>query len=89
MERTITITDEAGMHARPASKFSKKAAEFDNDITIAYNGKEVNLKSVMGLMSLGIPQNGKVTLKVEGDDAEEVLDVLEKTLVELELTDEK
>ncbi len=89
MERTVTITDEAGMHARPASKFSKKAAEFDNDITIAYNGKEANLKSIMGLMSLGIPQNGEATLKVEGKNAEEVLDVLEDTLVELGLTDKK
>ncbi len=87
MKRTVTITDEAGMHARPASQLSKKAGTYENTIQISYQDNEANLKSVMGVMSLGIPQNAEVTLEADGDDAEEVLDTLVETMKELGLTE--
>ncbi len=87
MKRTVTITDEAGMHARPASKVAAKAGEYDNEITLSYQGRSVNLKSVMALMSLGIPQGGEVTVSVDGDDAEDVLNAIIDTLAEQGLID--
>ncbi|MFW5913776.1 MAG: phosphocarrier protein HPr [Bacillota bacterium] len=86
MEKTITITDEAGMHARPASKLAQEAAKYDEDIKLTYNGKTVDLKSIMGVMSLGVPQHAEVTIAVTGDDEENTLNALIKAMDELDLT---
>jgi len=87
MEKTLTITDEAGMHARPAAQIAKKAATFDHEITMTHKGESVNMKSVMGVMSLGIPKDGEVTLSVAGDDAESVLETLVNEMAKLNLID--
>ena len=57
LEKTFVITDAAGIHARPANALVRVASQFKSDIKIAYNGKDVNLKSILGVMSLGIGQN--------------------------------
>ncbi|WP_138418392.1 phosphocarrier protein HPr [Aquibacillus sediminis] len=76
VEKTVTITDETGVHARPATVLVNKAGSFSSDITVDYNGKSVNLKSIMGVMSLGIPKDAEITIKAEGDDEQEALDAL-------------
>lgn len=86
VEKTIKITDEAGMHARPASKLSQEAAKYEEDIKLTYNGKTVDLKSIMGVMSLGVPQHAEVTIAVTGDDEENTLNALVKAMDELDLT---
>ena len=43
------------------------ASKFGSDINLEYNGKSVNLKSIMGVMSLGVGQNADVTITAEGD----------------------
>jgi phosphocarrier protein len=85
VEKKVTIKDEAGMHARPSSKLSQEAAKHDEDIKLTYNGKTVNLKSIMGIMSLGVPQGAEITITVSGDDEEATLDVLVKALHDLDL----
>ena len=87
MKKTLTIIDEAGMHARPASKLVQTAAKHDADITISYKGKTVDLKSVMGVMSLGVPQNGEVTIETDGEAAGDILKKLEEKMRELALID--
>ncbi|WP_143521945.1 HPr family phosphocarrier protein, partial [Pseudomonas sp. 2995-3] len=47
---------------------------------LEYNGKSVNLKSIMGVMSLGIPQGGEVKVKTEGPDAEEALQGIDEVM---------
>jgi len=86
-ERTVKITDEAGMHARPASKLAQAAANYDNTINLTFKGKTVDMKSIMGVMSLGVPQDAEVTISVEGDNADEVLNTLLKQMEELNLTE--
>ena len=61
-KRDFTITAEAGIHARPATILVQTASKFTSDISLAYNGKSVNLKSIMGVMSLGVGQNADVPL---------------------------
>ena len=85
VEKKITIKDEAGMHARPASKLAQEAAKYDEDIKLTYNGKTVDLKSIMGIMSLGVPQDAEITITVSGDEEEATLDALIKALKDLEL----
>jgi phosphocarrier protein len=73
---TVQIIDEAGLHARPASIISKEAAQHDEEITLTYKEKSINLKSILGVMSLGVPFNAEITLSVEGNDEEKVLEIL-------------
>ncbi|WP_070119424.1 phosphocarrier protein HPr [Bacillus marinisedimentorum] len=81
-EKTFTITDETGIHARPATQLVNKAGHYQSDVTLEYKGKTVNLKSIMGVMSLGVPQGAEVTIKAEGSDADEALAGLEELMNE-------
>lgn len=81
-KRTFTITDPTGIHARPATLLVQTASQFSAGINLEYNGKTVNLKSIMGVMALGIPQNASITITAEGGDATNALDELEKTMQE-------
>ncbi len=51
-QNSYVIIDETGIHARPATMLVQTASKFDSDIQLEYNGKKVNLKSIMGVMSL-------------------------------------
>ncbi|KZE64498.1 phosphocarrier protein HPr [Fictibacillus phosphorivorans] len=75
-EKTFKVTSESGIHARPATTLVNQAGQFSSDITLDYNGKSVNLKSIMGVMSLGIQQGSSIVIKAEGSDAEEAIAAL-------------
>ena len=85
-KREFTITSETGIHARPAT-ILVQASKFSSDITLSYEGKSVNLKSIMGVMSLGVGQNAKVTITANGDDEKEALDTVAETMKKEGLTD--
>ena len=78
---TLIIRHEVGLHARPAALFVKTAKQFESDIRITYGARQVNAKSVLGVLTLGAGQNAAITIDVEGDDADEALAALQ-TLVE-------
>ncbi|MFA6377145.1 MAG: HPr family phosphocarrier protein [Acholeplasmataceae bacterium] len=73
MEQKFLITSEYGIHARPATRLVNLAMTFHSEIDLSALGKTVNLKSIMGLMSLGIYKGEEVTLTVMGSDAEKAL----------------
>lgn len=75
-EKTITITDSTGVHARPATVLVNKAGNFSSDVTVEYNGKSVNLKSIMGVMSLGIPMDAEIKIVAEGADEDEAIEAI-------------
>lgn len=84
-ERVVTVVPEAGLHARPASRFVQTANEFDCDlqVTAADGGdgdEPVNARSMLGVTSLGVGHDERVRLIAEGDDAEAALDALEDVL---------
>ncbi|SDZ67534.1 phosphocarrier protein [Evansella caseinilytica] len=72
-QRTFKITAETGIHARPATQLVNKAGQYESEVTLEHKGKSVNLKSIMGVMSLGVAQGAEVTIKAEGPDADEAL----------------
>jgi len=76
MEKEIVITNETGLHARPASAFVNEAGKYESDVEIAFGEKTVNAKSIMGVMSLGISQDSKIVIKTNGEDEEEALNSL-------------
>ncbi|MGL5313110.1 MAG: HPr family phosphocarrier protein [Peptostreptococcaceae bacterium] len=70
MEKTVSIKNASGLHARPAGMFVKKAAEFKATVEVIAKGKTVNAKSIMGIMSLGLGQGDELTVVANGEDQE-------------------
>lgn len=79
-KRDFHIIAETGIHARPATLLVQAASKFGSDINLEYDGKSVNLKSIMGVMSLGVGQNADVTITAEGDDEKDALDAIADTM---------
>ena len=66
--KEIVIINKLGLHARAASKFVILASRFKSDIHLARDSREVNGKSIMGVMMLAAGRGTLVTLTTEGDD---------------------
>ena len=79
-KREFHIVAETGIHARPATLLVQAASKFNSDINLEYNGKSVNLKSIMGVMSLGVCQGADVTITADGDDAKEAIEAIADTM---------
>jgi phosphocarrier protein HPr len=79
-EKQFKVTAETGIHARPATILVQAASKFDSEVHLEYKEKKVNLKSIMGVMSLGVGQGADIKISAEGSDAEEALKSLEDTL---------
>jgi phosphocarrier protein HPr len=73
---TFTIRNKLGLHARAAALLVKTANHFGSEVTIEKDGIEVNGKSIMGILMLAASKGTKITLKVEGEDAQEAIRVL-------------
>ena len=73
-EQTFTITDDTGIHARPATLLVNKAGQYESHVEMHYNGKTVNLKSIMGVMSLGVPKGAEIKVTVEGSDEDQAIE---------------
>lgn len=76
MERNIIVSNETGIHARPASKIVKEAAKYKSDITIKRGDKDYNAKSVLGLMAMAVAKGEEITLVVQGEDEEAAMEGL-------------
>ncbi|MDA8441406.1 MAG: HPr family phosphocarrier protein [Peptococcaceae bacterium] len=76
----ITVTNETGLHARPASLFVQLTAQFKSELTIRKDDRSVNAKSILGILSLGISKGTEVTLIAEGPDEEQAVDELVKLI---------
>jgi len=72
-EQTFKITADTGVHARPATLLVNKAGQYESEVEMSYNDKTVNLKSIMGVMSLGIPKGAEIKITAEGSDEEEAM----------------
>ncbi|MFI6874266.1 HPr family phosphocarrier protein [Streptomyces sp. NPDC050400] len=77
IERRLVVTEEAGLHARPAAAFAQTAARSAADVTVALeDGREVPARSVLSLMTLNIRCGDAIVLRARGADAESTLDAL-------------
>jgi phosphocarrier protein len=77
MERTITICNKLGLHARAAAKFVTLASRFASEIELIRDTKRVNGKSIMGVMMLAAAMGTQLTLSASGEDEQVALDELE------------
>ena len=76
IEVSVTIENERGMHARAATVFVQLASEFEADVFVSKDGREVNGKSIMGVLMLVATKGSRITLRAEGPDAEEAIAAL-------------
>lgn len=78
VEKQVEVLLKTGLQARPAALFVQEANRFSADIFLEKEGKKVNAKSIMGLMSLAVHSGAKVTLVAEGNDEQEAIEALTK-----------
>ena len=76
--REVTIVNNMGLHARPATFFVQNAHNFKSAIWVESGNRKVNAKSLLGVLSLGIAKGMTVTLTADGFDEDEALAELEK-----------
>jgi len=76
--REFAIVNKLGLHARAASKFVTVASQYDADIRVSRDSREVSGKSIMGVMMLAAARGSRIDVTAEGDDAEAALDALEE-----------
>ena len=72
----IEIINKLGLHARASAKLSQLAAQYPCEILLSRNGRQINAKSIMGVMMLAAGIGSKVTLETVGDQADEAMTAL-------------
>lgn len=77
ISREVTINNNGGLHARPATYFIQKANSYICSIWIQKDDRKMNAKSLLGVLSIGIAKGMTVTLTADGPDEKEALDGLE------------
>jgi phosphocarrier protein len=76
ISRDVTIINDVGLHARPATFFIQKANSYKSTIWLEEGGRRINAKSLLGVLSMGIVKGTNITLISDGADEEEALDGL-------------
>lgn len=74
--KQIEVKLKTGLQARPAALFVQEANRFSADIFLEKDGKKVNAKSIMGLMSLAVGSGVVINIIADGDDEEKAISVL-------------
>lgn len=85
--KKVTILNSMGLHARPAAQFVKIASKYKSDVYIMKNEREVNGKSIMGVMTLAAEVGSQLIIKIDGVDQHEAMEALVK-LIEVKFNEE-
>ncbi|MCF6465546.1 HPr family phosphocarrier protein [Clostridium sp. Cult2] len=80
IRKNVILNNEVGLHARPAALFVQIANKFSSNIYIELEGKKVNGKSIIGVMSLGAFHGEEITIIAKGEDEEEAIVELSKLI---------
>ena len=75
-ERTVTIVNQLGLHARPSAEFVKLASRFRSSVLLKRDDLHVNGKSIMGVMTLAAEQGCQLLIRAEGEDADAAAEAL-------------
>lgn len=81
----IEITNPVGLYASPATELVDAVKLYKSHVTLNYNEKSVNMKSLMGVLSLGIPHKAQIEIVVDGEDEEAVVEILTEKMKSLEI----
>ncbi len=80
MKKEILIKSTSGIHAALASKIVQLSHQYDAKVKLHYNDKIIDIASILGLMSLAVPEGENITLIADGKDASIVVDAIEKII---------
>ncbi|OMP68253.1 HPr family phosphocarrier protein [Domibacillus epiphyticus] len=83
VEKTVNVQLKSGLQARPAALFVQEANRFNAEIFLEKDGKKINAKSIMGIMSLALGRGTDVVISAEGREEQEAVNTLAE-LVERE-----
>ncbi len=78
LSKTLTVLNEVGIHARPASMIVKRLLEFQSEVFIEKDSKRVNGKSIMGILMLAASKGSQIRVEADGSDAQEALEAVEE-----------
>jgi phosphotransferase system HPr (HPr) family protein len=78
IQQEFTIQNKVGLHARPAAVFVQTAVKFKSNIIVEKDGKEINAKSIFGVLSLGAEKGSKIIINIEGEDEQEAMKALKE-----------
>ena len=81
--KTIQLKRKAGLDSRAINQLVQVTSQFESDIYLTYNGHKVNCKSIMGVLSLAIPNNAEISLEASGSDYREAFNRLIETIESL------
>ncbi|TIH14951.1 HPr family phosphocarrier protein [Marinifilum sp. JC120] len=76
--RTVVVTNQLGLHARPAAKLAQEAQNYEADIMVVCESQEVDAKSILDVLTLAAAQGSVLELRADGSDAAAALDCLEE-----------
>jgi phosphocarrier protein len=76
IQRDVKITNNSGLHARPATFFIQKANTYRSGIWVVKDDRKVSAKSLLGVLSIGIAKGMTITLVADGDDEQNAIDGL-------------
>ncbi len=85
LKKNFKVTAETGLHARPATILVSEATKFESEIFLESQNKIINLKSIMGIMSLGVYKVEEVSLIISGRDEQEAMISLTECFMNLNL----
>lgn len=74
--KEVTVTNDVGLHARPATFFIQKANEYKSSIWVEKEERRINAKSLLGVLSLGIVKNTVIRITADGVDENKAVDAL-------------
>ncbi|MDU2681204.1 MAG: HPr family phosphocarrier protein [Clostridium sp.] len=84
VSKEVVVNNGTGLHARPATLLVKKASSFKSDVSIEFNGKKANVKSLIGVLSLGVTKGAAITVLASGDDEALAVEEIAKLVESLE-----
>ena len=76
----VVVVDPVGLHARPATVAVNAATKCKCKVSVSFKGRTVDMKSIMGVMSLGIPTQSEITIACDGEDEANALNTIIETL---------
>ena len=77
VQKTLTVKNRAGIHARPAAIIAQTANKFDAEVTLSKDDTSVNAKSILGVITMAAGYNTELSLQAEGSDEAEAAAALE------------
>ncbi|WP_066893736.1 HPr family phosphocarrier protein [Clostridium nigeriense] len=84
VSKEVVVNNGTGLHARPATLLVKKASSFKSDVSIEFNGKKANVKSLIGVLSLGVTKGATITVLASGDDEALAVEEIANLIANLE-----